>query len=302
MAGEVVRIWNRSGSSWNRGGPILLLVAIWNGGPASAEDALGGAATIEARATIQGEQTGRLIAQALLGAVTLHGGGESATGQHAPLRHAAIAGAGVEVDGWEAEGEARLAPPQAGADGLSAELTARRSFNECVSASLGVALHHSSWSQCTACGVQELRALGATAETEVALPQAFKAGLRASAFNLELREPTRAPATSRSRKTAREFHPGPWDRFGASTLDWPERWDATALAQGKFGPIGAALSAGLGAPPADGALNAHAQLKLDGAVGLFTGALAAAVARISPSGQVLAEVSLSVGVHFGGIP
>jgi hypothetical protein len=198
--------------------------------------------------------------------------------------------------------EGRLAPPQAGADGLAGEATVRRELEHAAGA-VSIAAHRSSWLPCATCPPQQLLRVGGTAEVELDLPLSLRSALRASAARLELHGLSPQPETTVGRRpAAAAYRPGPWDRFGASTLDWPERWELGARLQRAWGPLAATLSASIGAPPADGALSTRGGLKIERSFGMASASLAGAVARLTPAGQVLAEVALSIGVHLGGVP
>ena len=286
-----VRIWNPIGFS------LVLAVSFWDPEPARAA---GGGAEFEARASARGEQTARLTASAQLGAISLQAGAESAASPNAPLRHAALMGVGFSFDDWQLELSGKLAPPQTGADGYTGELALRREA-ELGSAALSLSAHGSSWVSCGGCVAEQLNALGAAAELEARLPLSVRGGLRAAVYRVELKavDANAAPAPGRSNKV---YRPGPWDRFGASTLDWPERWEVGAQAARPWGPLSTTLTASVGAPASDGALATRAGLRIEAALGPATAAIAGAVARLTPSGQVLAEIALALGIHLGGVP
>jgi hypothetical protein len=280
-----VSFWYLAGFIFGPAGIVLV--------PAGSRADPAGRAEIEARATAQGEQALKVGGTFELDPIEARFGVESLGGARAPLRHAASGAFAVSIDGWSIEGEARASPPQAEADALAGTLGLRREL-EGAAATLSIGARRSDWLPCDACAVQTLAGAGASIEGELAIAPGWRVDARAAAWALQLR------GADRARPSA--WTPGPWDRFGASTLDWPERWELGGTIRRSWTAIAGALGASIGAPPADGAIAARATAKLEASLGPGTAVLSAAVARLWPSGQLLGELALSIGVRLGGVP
>ena len=276
---------------------VLAGVSFWN--PAAA---LEGDTKLEARGSPTGDASMRLSA-------SLHGpslgfrlGAESAAGPAASLRHAVFGGATASAGPWESDLDLKLLPAQAGAGGLSGALAVRREW-EPATLGLTVDARRSSWAVCAVCPQRSLSAVGLAAEVTTGLPWKLKAGARAAAWSVELRGEKTAKAAGSSRSSRAEVSEvSPWDRYGASTLDWAERWDLGLRLERDLDVVMASIAISLGAPAQDAALCQRASASVQRSFGRVSLAMGAGVAHLTPTGQWLSEASISAGVHLGGVP
>src|SRR5262249_429908 len=161
----------RRGGSMERGTRLALVGVLFWYPPARAVQ---GRAEIEARASIQGDQAARALAEVALGAISFRAGAESAAGERAPLRHPALAGGTLRRGAWGGSLAARLLPSRGGAPASAAGLGVRRDFGS-AAAALALMGQRSSWAG------ERLAALGGAAEIEARLPLSLRGSVRAAA-------------------------------------------------------------------------------------------------------------------------
>ena len=270
-------------------------VSFWN--PAAA---LEGETRFEARGSPTGDASVRLLASVRGPSLGLRLGAESAAGPTASLRHAAFVGATASAGPWESDLDFKVLPSQAGAAGLFGAWAVRRDLDP-LGLGLTVDARRTSQAICAVCPQRSLSAVGLSAEVSTALPWALKGSARAAAWAVELRGEKLAKVSTTG-STGSSSPVSPWERYGASTLDWAERWDLGARLERDLGLVSASVSASLGAPAQDAALCQRASLAVQRSFGRVTVSLGAGVAHLTPSGQWLSEASLSAGVHLGGVP
>ena len=261
-------------------------------------------AQLEARGSPAGEGSARVLGSLHLGTSAVRLGAESAAGSVAPLRHALLAGASTTLGDLELDADARAAPEQAGAAGLAGSLALRRDFSG-VALGAAVDARRSRWAPCAACPQRSLSGIGAALEVGIRLPWQLRGSLRGAAFRVELRGFLEDKPASEMRGTARSTaapRPGPWDRYGASTLDWAQTWDVTARLERTAGSWSVAATGSLGAPAQVPALCQRASLTIQRELGRATLGVGAGVLHLAATGQTLAEGTLAIGVRLGGVP
>ena len=286
---------------WALGFKLALAgVSFWDP-PARAIEA---EAQLEARGSPAGEGAARVLGSLHLGTSAVRLGAESAAGSVAPLRHALLAGASTTLGDLELDADARAAPEQAGAAGLAGSLALRRDFSG-VALGAAVDARRSRWASCAACPQRSLSGIGAALEVGIRLPWQLRGSLRGAAFRVELHGFLDDKPASEVRSTARSTaapRPGPWDRYGASTLDWAQTWDVTARLERTAGSWSVAATGSLGAPAQVPALCQRASLTIQRELGRATLGVGAGVLHLAATGQTLVEGTLTIGVRLGGVP
>jgi hypothetical protein len=130
-------------------------------------------------------------------------------------------------------------------------------------------------------GRTQLRGAGARLELETRLAEGVHGGLSAAAWTLQLDAPSMRHA---------------WLNWGASTLDWAQRWETGAWLSADFGDrfsLTPSLSAAQSAQP--DTFEARASLALEVALGAIKLRAESAVARQWPE-MWLADLSLGVAM------
>lgn len=146
-------------------------------------------------------------------------------------------------------------------------------------------VHFDSWglvldARTASIGLTRFGAAGARLEVDGELAEAVHAGASAAASLLWLDAPPSAD---------------PWTRFGTTTLDWAQRWDAGGWMSFDLGPIALTPAAAVAQPAHDGAFEARGSLAVEVRIGPARIQVEAAGARQwGPAPMWLFDVSAGV--------
>jgi hypothetical protein len=125
-------------------------------------------------------------------------------------------------------------------------------------------------------GRYQMKGGGARLELETAVNEALHAGLTGSVWVLALEAPK---------------IPDAWGTFAKNTLDWAQRWEASAWASKDLGAISLAPAFSVSQPPQPGALEARGSLGLELQVGQAKLRAEAGAAKLWPQEQWLFDLS-----------
>jgi hypothetical protein len=125
-------------------------------------------------------------------------------------------------------------------------------------------------------GRYEMKGGGARLELETAFNEALHAGLTGSVWVLALEAPK---------------IPDAWGTFAKNTLDWAQRWEASAWASKDLGAFALAPAFSVSQPPQPGAMEARGSLGLELQVGQAKLRAEAGAAKLWPQEQWLFDLS-----------
>jgi hypothetical protein len=266
---------------------VLLLVAslliadtaAWVADPPSEEDAqatedeaAAPARTAEASCAVaagtRGERHVELGAKTARDGLGFSLGAVESGGPQAAQRQELIAG----FDAGPLRGEGRFVPWSSGLLRVAGEVGVH--FD-----SLGLVLD----ARTASFGRMQMRAFGARVEYETSFLETWHAGGSAAATALSLDAPVSAD---------------PWNLYARSTLDWAQRFEASAWLAHDLGPVSLAPGLSFAQPPQESAFEVRGSLAVEWEIGAAKVRAEAGVARLWPSEQLLFDLGAGVTMQL----
>jgi hypothetical protein len=131
-------------------------------------------------------------------------------------------------------------------------------------------------------GRMQMTGFGARLDWEPELAETWHAGASAAVTALSLNAPPSAD---------------PWSSYARSTLDWAQRWEASAWVAHDLGGVSLAPGLAVAQPPQDGSFEVRGSFALEMEVGPARLRAEAGVARLWPA-QVLIDLSAGVTMQL----
>ena len=227
----------------------LLLAALLAAASAADEEAQIADFTVAAGGGTRGERRAEASAKAGISSLWASLGAAESQGPRAPLRQEILLAAQAGI----ARADLRVVPGSGDLTRLSGELGVH--FE-----TLGLIVG----GRTASLGRTQMNGAGARLELEGELREGLRAGLSAAFWLLSLQAPPRRD---------------PWNAFGMSTLDWPQRAEIGLWTSEELGAVSLAPSLSLSLPAQPGSFESRAALALEIQLGPVRARAEAAVAR-----------------------